>query len=189
MRDVQYSFDHPADWIVEDRVRGFEGGGVNIFDADMAYMASLGIPPMFLEPGRQECSDDSCAERPVVYLGDWAGQGPLSVSGPFVVRSMATDLSAFPQLRRVFSLADNVRVGTFLSSSTGPAPTTSPAGLPFGEGIVETEVADANGKTHRNIRFSSHRDFGTIQEAHAYAGSDEHRKIQAMIASFRERKD
>ncbi|MHA7239576.1 hypothetical protein [Arthrobacter sp. TMS1-12-1] len=59
----------------------------------------------------------------------------------------------------------------------------------YGLGQVETGVVASNGVTSRTILFISTRDFNTLQEAQDYAGSDEHRKIQKIIASFREQKN
>jgi hypothetical protein len=53
-------------------------------------------------------------------------------------------------------------------------------------GLVETGVLASNGITYRTVIFTSSRDFGTLAEAEAYGASEEHRKIQEMIASFRE---
>lgn len=179
--DVEYSFDHPSDWIVEDTTSGPEPGVVIISGPDMEPLASLTI----LTAWGAECP---CVTRPAVYLGDWVGDAPLSGSGPFVVRSTAMDLSAFPQDREANNWPDNVRVVTSLSSNTDVASTDLLPRLMYGLGSVETGVVATNGETRRTILFASSEDFGTLQEARTYAGSDEHREVQAMIASFREGK-
>lgn len=179
--DVQYSFDHPSDWTVEDTTPDSPQGSGSVWvrGPDGAPRASLTI----LIAWGAECP---CVERPAVHLGDVAGKTPLSKSGPFVVRSMAMDLTGFPQDRAENAWPDNVQVVTSLSSNTAPAPPAMVPRLMYGLGLVETGVVAVNGITHRTILFISGQDFGTLQEAQAYAGSDEHRKVQEMIASFRE---
>lgn len=154
-------------------------GAVSITGPDGTERASLTI----LIAWGAECP---CVERPAVHLGDVAGKVPLSVSGPFVARSMALDLTDYPQDRADNEWPDNVQVVTSLTSDTGPAPPVLMPHLMYGLGLVETGVMAPNGTTQRTILFISNRSFGTLQEARAYAESDEHRQIQAMIASFRE---
>lgn len=175
--DVQYAFDYPADWDVQGPAPG--SGEVRVIGPDGTLMASLTI----LIAWGAECP---CVERPVVHLGDVPGDKPLSKSGPFVARALAMDLTGFPQDRAENVWPDNVRLVTSLNMNTGPAPTVLTPRFLHGLGLVETEVVASNGITHRTIIFVAGRDFGTLQEAEAYAGSDEHRKTQEMIASFRE---
>lgn len=179
--DVQYSFDHPSDWTVRDTtLEGAPGSGVvTVLGADGQDLASLTI----LVAWGAECP---CVERPAVHLGDVPGAVPLSKSGPFVVRSMALDLTEFPQDRADNKWPDNVQVVTSLSMNTGPAPAALVPRLMYGLGLVETGVLATNGITYRTVLFISGKDFGTLAQAQAYAASDEHRRIQAMIASFRE---
>ncbi len=179
--DVRYSFDHPSDWTVQDSTpESPEGSGtVSVTGADGTLKASLTI----LIAWGAECP---CVERPAVHLGDLAGKAPLSKSGPFVVRSMAMDLTGFPQDRAENHWADNVKVVTSLTSTTAPPPTALVPRLMYGLGLVETGVVAPNGITHRTILFIADQDFGTLEEAQAYGESDEHRKVQEMIASFRE---
>ncbi|PNI10505.1 hypothetical protein CXX84_03345 [Arthrobacter sp. AFG7.2] len=179
--DVRYSFDHPADWTVQDITpESPEGSGsVSVTGPDGTLKAALTI----LIAWGAECP---CVERPAVHLGDLAGKAPLSKSGRFVVRSMAMDLTGFPQDRNDNGWPDNVRVVTSLTSNTAPAPTALMPRLMYGLGLVDTGVVAPNGITHRTILFTSNQDFGTLAEAQAYAESDEHRKVQEMIASFRE---
>ncbi|MDR6413330.1 hypothetical protein [Pseudarthrobacter sulfonivorans] len=179
--DVRYSFDHPSDWTVQDTtVGGSPGSGVvTVMGPDGRELASLTI----LVAWGAECP---CVERPAVHLGDVAGDVPLSKSGPFVVRSMAMDLTKFPQDRAENQWADNVQVVTSLSSATGPAATALVPRLMYGLGLVETGVVATNGVTHRTVLFISSRDFGTMAEAHTYGASEEHRTVQELIASFRE---
>jgi len=177
--DVQYAFDYPADWDVQGPAPG--SGEVTVIGPDGTSLASLTI----LIAWGAECP---CVERPVVHLGDVPGDKPLSKSGPFVARALAMDLTGFPQDRAAAENVwpDNVRLGTSLNMNTGPAPTVLMPRLLHGLGLVDTGVVASNGITHRTIIFVASRDFGTLQEAEAYAASDEHRKIQEMIASFRE---
>jgi hypothetical protein len=179
--DVEFSFDHPSNWTVEDTTPDSPQGSGSVWvrGPDGAPRASLTI----LIAWGAECP---CVERPAVHLGDVAGKMPLSKSEPFVVRSMAMDLTGFPQDRAENGWPDNVQVVTSLSSNAAPAPPAMVPRLMYGLGLVETGVVAANGITHRTILFISSQDFGTLQEAQAYAGSDEHRKVQEMIASFRE---
>lgn len=158
-------------------------GTVSVSGPDGKRLASLDI---VLTWGAA-CSADGCDKFAADYLGDWAGQTPLSRSGPFVVRSMAVDLSDFPQDRERSGWTDNVRMVTSLSSNTGAPPSSLVPALMYGIGLVEAEAAAGNGDSQRVVLFISNRDFGTLREARTYAGSEQHRKIQAMIASFRER--
>lgn len=179
--DVQFSFDHPSDWSVEDTTAE-AAGMVSVLGPDGAQKASLAI----LIAWGAECGMDGCEGNPVVHLGDLAGQTPLSLSGPFVARSLAMDLTEFPQDRSRYEWPDNVQVVTSLSSNTGPPAASVMPGLMYGLGLVETDVVAANGVTRRTVLFTSSQDFGTLAEAQAYAGTEEHSQIQAMIASFRE---
>ena len=178
---MQYTFDHPSDWTVEDATVGSAPGSsdVSVIGPDGTRLASLTI----LIAWGAECP---CVERPAVHLGDLAGRAPLSKSGPFVVRAMAMDLTDFPQDRTENGWPDNVRVVTSLGMDTGPAANALVPRLMYGLGLVETAVVASNGITHRTVLFISNRNFSTLAEAQAYAESDEHRKVQEMIASFRE---
>ncbi|RJT76939.1 hypothetical protein D6T63_15890 [Arthrobacter cheniae] len=98
------------------------------------------------------------------------------------------DLSAFPRDREVNGWPANVRMVTSMSSNPGPPSSTMVPRYMYGLGQVETDVIASNGVTRRTILFISTRNFNTLREAQDYAGSDEHRKVQAIIASFREQK-
>lgn len=181
--DVDYAFDLPSGWAVVDDPSG--PAGVSVINSQSVRVASLSI----LVAWGAECSPDNCVDRPVTYLGDWAGGAPLSKSGPFLVRSVAMDLSAFPREREVNDWPTNVQMVTSLSSNTAAPSQTMVPRYMYGLGQVETDVVASNGVTSRTILFISTRDFNTLQEAQDYAGSDEHRKIQKIIASFREQKN
>lgn len=181
--DVQYSFDHPSNWTVEDTTAEGQGAGtVSVLGPDGTQLASLGV----LIAWGAECGMGDCEGNPVVHFGDVPGQAPLTRSGPFVVRSLAMDLTDSPEDRSNYSWTDNVRVVTSLSSNTEAPPASLMPGLMYGLGLVETGVVAGNGTTYRTVLFTSTRDFGTLGEAQAYAGTEEHAQIQAMIASFRE---
>lgn len=185
LEDVHYYFDHPSNWIVEDTAADGQGAGVvSVLGPDGKEMASLTVLT-YLEVG-SGCEPGKCLDRPAVYFGDWAGQTPMSVFGPFVVRTLAMDLAGFPEDRLRYGWPNNVRVVTSIYSATNP-PSTSyfPPGM-FGVGRVETGVVAADGNTDRIVHFDSFRDFGTLGEAQAYSRMEEHSQIQAMIASFRE---
>jgi hypothetical protein len=179
--DVKYTFDHPSDWTVQDSATGGApgSGAVSVLGPDGTVLASLTI----LVAWGAECP---CVERPAVHLGDVDGVVQLSKSGAFVVRSMAVDLTEFPEDRAENQWPDNVRVVTSLSMNAGPPPAALVPRLMYGLGLVETGVVAANGVTHRTVLFIASGDFNTLAEAQAYAASDEHQKIEAMIASFRE---
>jgi hypothetical protein len=115
-----------------------------------------------------------------------AGVAPLSKSGAFVVRSMALDLTDFPADRTENQWADNVKVVTSLSMDSGPPPAALVPRLMYGLGLAETGVLASNGITYRTVLFTANRDFSTLADARAYAASEEHRRVQEMIASFRE---
>ena len=176
---VSYSFDYPADWTVTDTSEETGAGEVSVASPDGTVTAELVI----LIAWGAECP---CVERPAVHLGDVDGAAPLSGSGTFTVRSVAMDLTDFPQERAENGWPDNVRAVTSLSSNPGPPPTSLVPRLMHGLGLVATDVVAANGETNRTILFTSGRDFATMQEAQSYAASDDHRKVQAIIASFRE---
>ena len=179
--DVQYSFDYPSDWRVRDStVAGSPGSGVvTVLGPDGQELASLSI----LLAWGSECP---CVERPAVHLGDVPGKAPLSKSGPFVARSVAMDLTDFPQDRADNLWADNVQVVTSLTGAEVPVTTVLTPQLMYGVGLVETGVLAITEVTHRTVLFIAAGDFGTMDEARAYAATAEHRKIQQMIASFRE---
>jgi hypothetical protein len=179
--DVKYTFDHPTDWTVQDAGTGGPpgSGAVSVLAPDGTVLASLTI----LVAWGAECP---CVERPAVHLGDVPGVVPLSKSGAFVVRSMAMDLTAFPADRAENQWADNVKVVTSLSMDPGPPPAALVPRLMYGLGLAEAGVVASNGITYRTVLFIANRDFGTLAQAQAYAASGEHRKVQAMIASFRE---
>ncbi|MEO8282384.1 MAG: hypothetical protein ABI568_03105 [Pseudarthrobacter sp.] len=179
--DAKYTFDHPADWTVQDAATGGPPGpgAVSVLDPDGTVLASLTI----LVAWGAECP---CVERPAVHLGDVAGVVPLSKSGAFVVRSMAVDLTEFPEDRVENQWPDNVQVVTSLSMDSVPPPAALVPRLMYGLGLVETGVVATNGVTYRTVLFVANRDFNTLADAQAYAASDEHKKIQAMLASFRE---
>jgi len=179
--NVEYSFDYPSDWRVRDTtIDGPPGSGVvTVLGPDGRGLASLTI----LVAWGAECP---CVERPAIHLGDVAGNAPLSKSGPFVARSVAMDLTAFPEDRAENQWTDNVQVVTSLTGASVPVTTALVPRLMYGLGLVETGVLATNGVTQRTVIFISGRDFGTMAGAQAYAATDEHRKIQEMIASFRE---
>lgn len=182
--DVEYSFDHPSNWTVEetDPATGPGYGTVAVTGPQGEDLASLDI----LLTWDLSCMQDGCPEQPVVYLGDWAGPDPLSVTGTIAARSVAMDLSENPSERAKYEWPDNVRVVTSLTATAVPPQSTMIPMLMYGMVQVDTEVLDSNGSIRRTVLFISNRDFGTLEEARAYAASDEHRQIQAMIASFRE---
>jgi hypothetical protein len=179
--DVKYTFDHPSGWTVQDAATGGPpgSGAVSVLAPDGTVMASLTI----LVAWGAECP---CVERPAVHLGDVAGVAPLSKSGAFVVRSMALDLTDFPADRTENQWADNVKVVTSLSMDAGPPPAALVPRLMYGLGLAETGVLASNGITYRTVLFTATRDFSTLADARAYAASEEHRRVQEMIASFRE---
>lgn len=183
-QDVQYAFDHPADWTVGETFGGTEPGRgtVVVKDPEGNRMASLDIVVAW----GASCSSEGCEDYPAVYLGDWAGLAPLSVSGFFVARSMAVDLSDFPQERETNDWYNNVQVVTSLTSTLGQPPSSLVPAFMYGVGQVETGVEAVDGSTQRTVLFRSNQEFGTLQEAKSYAGTDKHRLVQAMIASFRE---
>ena len=176
---VSYSFDYPADWTVTDTSEETGAGEVSVASPDGTVTAELVI----LIAWGAECP---CVERPAVHLGDVDGAAPLSGSGTFTVRSVAMGLTDFPQERAENGWPDNVRVVTSLSSNPGPPPTSLVPRLMHGLGLVATDVVAANGETNRTILFTSGQDFATMEEARSYAASEDHRKVQAIIASFRE---
>ena len=99
---VSYSFDYPADWTVTDTSEETGAGVVSVASPDGTVTAELVI----LIAWGAECP---CVERPAVHLGDVDGAAPLSGSGPFTVRSVAMDLTDFPQERAENGWPDNVQ--------------------------------------------------------------------------------
>lgn len=179
--DVEYSFDHPSDWTVRDTTKDDppQSGAVTVLGPDGRELAHLTI----LLAWGAECP---CVERPAVHFGDVPGRTPLSKSGPFVARSVAMDLTDFPQDRADNLWTNNVQVVTSLTGASAPVSATLVPRLMYGLGLVETGVMAVTEVTHRTVLFISGRDFGTMAEAEAYGASEEHRQIQEMIASFRE---
>ncbi|PLC11254.1 hypothetical protein AUQ48_02070 [Kocuria flava] len=131
-----------------------------------------------------ECGP-GCPAPPVVHLGDVPGGAPLSRSGEFVARSVAMDLGAEPELRTLYGRQGPVRLTTSLTDAEVPPPATMLPHVMHGLGLVETGVVAVNGVTHRTVVLSSVHDVATLQEAEECTASEEHRQVQAMIASYR----
>ena len=181
--DVQYSFDYPVGWRVEE---GGETGTALVLGPDGREIAVLTILYRWQPP---ECTPpNSCQIRPAVYMGDWAGQASLSGAGAFVVRSMAMDLSGIPSDKARYNEGENVYLVTSLSRVIYPVPQDLLTSMMYGIGTVVTGSPSGDGNDKRDVLFTSNHEFGTLQEAQAYITTDEHRKIQAMIASFREQR-
>jgi hypothetical protein len=175
---VEYAFDHPSDWTVEET----DPGTVTVTGPGGEDLASLDI----LATWGISCMQDGCPEQPVVYLGDWAGSYSLSVTGTIAARSIAMDLSENPSERAKYKWTDNVRVVTSLTPTAMVPQRSMIPMLMYGRAQVET-VPDTNGSTQRTVLFIANRDFESLEDARDYAASEEHRQVQAMIASFRER--
>ncbi|MEX5297633.1 hypothetical protein RCG67_02495 [Kocuria sp. CPCC 205292] len=177
--DAAFAFELPATWRVDGEFSGV-GGTVTVVGPDGAPLGYLTV----LQAWGAECGPD-CTQPAVVHLGDVPGEAALSSSGEFVVRSVAMDLTSSPRLRNVNGWQDNVRLMTSLTDADTPPPTAMLPHVMYGLGLVETGVVASNGITYRTVIFSSAHDFPTIAAAEEYVASEEHRQIQAMIASFR----
>lgn len=177
--DAAFAFELPATWSVDGEFSDV-GGTVTVLGPDGAPLGHLSV----LIAWGAECGPD-CSMPPVVHLGDVPGGVPLSGSGEFVVRSVAMDLTAAPQLRNGYGWPDAVRLVTSLTDADDPPPTAMLPHVMYGLGQVETGVVAPNGITYRTVIFSSVHDFPTLEAAREYAASEEHRQIEAMIASFR----
>lgn len=177
--DAAFAFELPATWSVDGEFSDV-GGTVTVLGPDGAPLGDLSV----LIAWGAECGPD-CSMPPVVHLGDVPGGVPLSSSGEFVVRSVAMDLSAAPELRNAYGWSDSVRLVTSLTGADDPPPTAMLPHVMYGLGQVETGVVAPNGITYRTVIFSSIHDFPTLEAAREYAASEEHRQIEAMIASFR----
>jgi hypothetical protein len=177
--DAAFAFELPATWSVDGEFSDV-GGTVPVLGPDGAPLGHLSV----LVAWGAECGPD-CSMPPVVHLGDLPGGVPLSSSGEFVVRSVAMDLTAAPELRNAYGWPDAVRLVTSLTDADVPPPTGMLPHVMYGLGQVETGVVAPNGITYRTVIFSSVHDFPTLGAAREYAASEEHRQIEAMIASFR----
>ncbi len=179
--DVRYSFDHPSDWTVQDTtVGGSPGSGVvTVMGPDGRELASLTI----LIAWGAECP---CVERPAVHLGDVAGDAPLSKSGPFVVRSMAMDLTDVPAGPRGEPMGGQRPGGDVpqLEHRPGCYSPGAAADVRTGPGGNRGGGHQRRHPPHRSVHLQpGFRDHGRSE---AYAASEEHRKVQELIASFRE---
>ena len=177
--DAAFAFELPATWSVDGEFSDV-GGTVTVLGPDGAPVGHLSV----LIAWGAECGPD-CSMPPVAHLGDVPGSVPLSSSGEFVVRSVAMDLTAAPELRNAYGWPDAVRLVTSLTDADSPAPTAMLPHVMYGLGLVETGVVAPNGITYRTVIFSSVHDFPTLEAAQEYAGSEQHRQVEAMIASFR----
>lgn len=139
-----------------------------------------GVNPAVLPPA--VCA--ACVPRPITILSDEAGESTISGSGAFTVRTALMDLEAFPGERAVYRWNGDVRVSTSLDGLDLTVPADeSPPNLLAGLAALQPGRS-ADGKRVLII-FSGSRDFGTRGEAEVYAGSDRHRQLMDMIASFR----
>lgn len=177
--DAAFAFELPATWSVDGDFSDV-GGTVTVLGPDGAPVGHLSV----LIAWGAECGPD-CSMPPVAHLGDVPGSVPLSSSGEFVVRSVAMDLMSSPELRNAYGWPDAVRLVTSLTDAEAPPPTTMLPHVLYGLGMVETGVVAPNGITYRTVIFSSVHDFPTLEAAREYAGSEQHRQVEAMIASFR----
>ncbi|TDL44763.1 hypothetical protein [Kocuria rosea] len=177
--DAAFTFELPATWSVDGDFSDV-GGTVTVLGADGAPVGHLSV----LIAWGAECGPD-CSTPPVAHLGDVPGSVPLSSSGEFVVRSVAMDLTSAPELRNAYGWPDAVRLVTSLTDADVPAPSTMLPHVLYGLGLVETGVVAPNGITYRTVIFSSVHDFPTLEAVREYAGSEQHRQVEAMIASFR----
>ncbi|WP_272026628.1 hypothetical protein [Kocuria rosea] len=177
--DAAFAFELPATWSVDGDFSDV-GGTVTVLGPDGAPVGHLSV----LIAWGAECGPD-CSMPPVAHLGDVPGSVPLSRSGEFVVRSVAMDLTSSPELRNAYGWPDAVRLVTSLTDADAPPPTTMLPHVLYGLGLVETGVVAPNGITYRTVIFSSVHDFPTLEAAREYAGSEQHRQVEAMIASFR----
>ena len=177
--DAAFAFELPATWSVDGDFSDV-GGTVTVLGPDGAPVGHLSV----LIAWGAECGPD-CSMPPVAHLGDVPGSVPLSSSGEFVVRSVAMDLTSAPELRNAYGWPDAVRLVTSLTDADAPPPTTMLPHVLYGLGMVETGVVAPNGITYRTVIFSSVHDFPTLEAAREYAGSEQHRQVEAMIASFR----
>lgn len=177
--DAAFAFELPATWSVDGEFSDV-GGTVTVLGPDGAPVGHLSV----LIAWGAECGPD-CSMPPVAHLGDVPGSVPLSSSGEFVVRSVAMDLTAAPELRTAYGWPDAVRLVTSLTDADSPPPTAMLPHVLYGLGMVETGVVAPNGITYRTVIFSSVHDFPTLEAAQEYAGSEQHRQVEAMIASFR----
>ena len=177
--DAAFAFELPATWSVDGEFSDV-GGTVTVLGPDGAPVGHLSV----LIAWGAECGPD-CRTPPVVHLGDVPGSVPLSSSGEFVVRSVAMDLTSAPELRNAYGWPDAVRLVTSLTDADVAPPTEMMPHVLYGLGLVETGVVAPNGITYRTVIFSSVHDFPTLETAREYAGSEQHRQVEAMIASFR----
>lgn len=177
--DAAFAFELPATWRVDGEFSDV-GGTVTVLGADGAPVGHLSV----LIAWGAECGPD-CSMPPVAHLGDVPGGVPLSSSGEFVVRSVAMDLTSAPELRNAYGWPDAVRLVTSLTDADEPVPTAMLPHVLYGLGLVETGVVAPNGITYRTVIFSSVHDFPTLEAAREYARSEQHRQVEAMIASFR----
>lgn len=178
---ASFAFGTPAAWSVDGEFTD-SGEGVVVVTPEGAPIASLTV----LSGWGAVCGPDSaCVPQRVIHLGDVPGEEPLSGSGDFVVRSVAMDLTARPDLREAFGWEDDVRLVTSLTDGDEPVPETMLPHLMYGLGSIEAGVSAGGDARGGVVIFSLQREFSTVEEALEYTRSEEHRQLQGVIASFR----
>lgn len=178
--DAAFTFKHPPTWSVKD-ASNETNGSATVAGPDDAPLGTLEI--LLVWGG--VCGGPVCTPQPVLHLGDMPGEQPLSGSGDFVVRTVAIDLSAAPEVRRTLGWNDNVRLVTSLTDAEVPVPAMMAPLYMYGLGQIETETVASNGTSDRTALFIFEREFATVGKAQEYVHSQQHRDVQSMIASFR----
>lgn len=178
---ASFAFETPPAWSIDGEFTD-TGGGIVVVTPEGAPIASLTV----LSGWGAECGPEAvCVPQRVVHLGDVPGEEALSGSGDFVVRSVAMDLTARPDLREAFGWEDHVRLVTSLTDGDEPLSETMLPHLMYGLGSIEAGVSADGDAGSGVVIFSLQREFSTMEEAQEYAQSEEHRQLQDVIASFR----
>lgn len=178
---TSFMFETPSAWSIDGEFTD-DGGGIVVVTPEGAPIASLTV----LSGWGAVCGPESaCVPQRVVHVEDVPGEEALSGSGDFVVRTVAMDLADRPDLREAFGWEDDVRLVTSLTDGDEPVPETMLPHLMYGLGSIV--AGDPAGGDDRSgvVIFSLQREFSTMEEAQAYARSEEHRQLQGVIASFR----
>ncbi len=171
--DAKFSFQHPLEWTVTG-----PGDSLKMLNAQGEEMATLSVFAVWDAIGGMK-------ERPVTKLPSTPGQVPLSGTGVFVVRNLAMDLRPYPVELGMIKWPKPVLLCMSMSDPAEPPKEMAPF-LLYGLAHVETgKPAYGRGETDRLVLFNSNKYFDTSDQVTAYTKTDEYRKIQTMLASFK----
>lgn len=175
-------FDYPSDWVVEESASNGPPGTLDLI-RNLSVRDESGFSVATLDVlGVWDGGCYTCKPRTAQQISQSSGREPLSGSGPFQVKTLAMNLSDYPEEISLYQWGDKVQVTTSLHGlKIGPwesGDAISP-NLMFGLGQIKT------GNEERYVSFGASQYFSTMEQAVEYVDSSEHAKLVAMISSFR----